>query len=65
MVECSFTSQVILGSSPVAVIWTLDFIRASSKECLEIEPTIESRFTLKGERDMRKTYSQMHRTDKF
>ena len=37
----------------------------SSKEFLDIQATIECGFTLKRVRDMIKTYSQMHRTDKY
>ena len=36
-----------------------------SKEFLDIQATIECGFTLKRERDMIKTYSQMHGTDKY
>ena len=36
-----------------------------SKEFLDIQATIKCRFTLKRVRDMIKTYSQMHRTDKY
>ena len=35
------------------------------KEFLDIQATIECGFTLKRVRDMIKTYSQMHRTDKY
>ena len=38
---------------------------ASSKEFLDIQATVECGFTLKLVRDMKKTYSQMHRTDKY
>ena len=38
---------------------------ASSKEFLDIQATIECGFTLKRLRDMTRTYSQMHRTDKY
>ena len=41
------------------------FEPASSKEFLDIQATIECGFTLKRVRDMIKTYSQMHRTDKY
>ena len=37
----------------------------SSKEFLEMQATIECGFTLKRERDMIRTYSQMHRTDNY
>ena len=37
----------------------------SSKEFLDIQATIECGFTLKRVRDMIRTYSQMHRTDKY
>ena len=36
-----------------------------SKEFLDIQATVECGFTLKLERDMNKTYNQMHRTDKY
>ena len=42
-----------------------DFAPASSKEFLDIQATTECGFTLKRVRDMIKTYSQMHRTDKY
>ena len=42
-----------------------DFAPASSKEFLDIQATIECGFTLKRVRDMIKTYSQIHRTDKY
>ena len=38
---------------------------ASSKEFLDIQATVECGFTLKFVRDMKKTYNQMHRTDKY
>ena len=38
---------------------------ASSKEFLDIQATIERRFTLKRVRDMTTTYSQVHDTDKY
>ena len=56
---------MILDSSPVAVTSTSDFTPASSKEFLDIQTTIECGFTLKRVRDMKRTYSQMHRTDKY
>ena len=37
----------------------------SSKEFLDIKEIVEYGFTLKLERDMMKTYDQMHRTDKY
>ena len=54
-----------MGSSPVAVTYTYDFVPASSKDFLDIQATIECGFTLKCVRDMTRTYSQMHRTDKY
>ena len=42
-----------------------DFPPASSKEFLDIQATMECGFTLKRVRDMTRTYSQMHRTDKY
>ena len=38
---------------------------SSSKEFLDIQATIECGFTLKRVRDMTRTYSQMHCTDKY
>ena len=38
---------------------------SSSKGFLDIQTTIECGFTLKRVRDMTRTYSQMHRTDKY
>ena len=64
MVECLFMN-VVVGSNPVAVTSPSDFAPASSKEFLDIQATIECGFTLKRVRDMIKTYSQMHRTDKY
>ena len=55
----------IVGSSPVAVTETSDFAPVSSKEFLDIQATIECGFTLKRVRDMIRTYSQIHRTDKY
>ena len=49
----------------VAVTSPSDFAPASSKEFLDIQATIECGFTLKRVRDMRRTYSQMHRTEKY
>ena len=37
----------------------------SSKEFLEIQATIECGFTLKGVRDMTKTYRHIHHTDMY
>ena len=65
MVESSFTNLVVVGSSPVAVTETSDFTAASSKKFLDIQTTIEYRFTLKRVPDMTRTYIQIHRTDKY
>ena len=65
MVDCSFKNEVVLGSSPVAVTSPSDFASSSSKEFFDIQATIECGFTLKPLRDMTRTYSQMHRTDKY
>ena len=65
MVECSFRNYVVLGSNPVALTSPSDFAPASSKEFLDIQTTIECGFTLKCVHDMTRTYSQMHRTDKY
>ena len=56
---------MVVGSSPVAVTSTSDSARVSSKEFLDIQAIIECGFTLKRVRDMIRTYSQMHRTDKY
>ena len=57
---------------PVRSIWLYvitmlrtDMAPVSSKEFLEIHIAIECRFTLKLVLDMIRTYSQMHRTDKY
>ena len=42
-----------------------DFAPGSSKEFLYTQATTECGFTLKRVRDMTRTYSQMHRTDKY
>ena len=55
---------MVLGSSPVAVTSPSDFTPASSKEFFDIQATIECGLTLKRVRDMARTYSQMHPTDK-
>ena len=39
---------------------TSDFMPASSKKFLDIQATIECRFTLKRVRDMARTYSQIY-----
>ena len=44
---------------------TSDIVSVSSEESLDIQATIECGFTLKRVRDMIKTYSEMHRTDKY
>ena len=48
---------MVLGSSPVARTSPSDFAPASSKEFLNIQATIEGRFTVKRVRDMARTYS--------
>ena len=55
---------MVLDSSPVAVTSPSLFAPALSKEFLDIQENIESGFTLKRVRDLTRTYSQMHRTDK-
>ena len=54
-----------MGSSPVAVTWTSGFAPVLSKECLDIQAARECGFTLKRVRDMTRTYSQIHRTNKY
>ena len=64
MVEYSFTNEVVLDSSSVVVISTLDMMPVLAEMFLDIQATLECRFTLKRGCDMIRTYSQMHRTDK-
>ena len=54
-----------MNSSPVAVTQTSDIAPVLSKESLDIQATTECGFTLKHVRDVVRTYSQMHRTDKY
>ena len=54
---------MVVGCSPVAV--TSDFRPASRKELLDIQGTIECRFTLKCVGGMIRIYSRMHRTGKY
>ena len=42
-----------------------DFVPASSKEFFDIQAAIECEFTLKRELHFIRTYSQIHRTDKY
>ena len=56
---------MVVGSNTVAVTQILDIAPLSSKNFLEIQATIECRFTLKRVRDMIRTYGQMHRTDNY
>ena len=51
MVECSFTNLMVLGSNLVTVTYTSDIATVSSKEILDIQATIECRFTLKCVRE--------------
>ena len=41
-----------MGSNPVAVTYTSDIALVSSKEFLDIQTTMQCRFTLKQVRDM-------------
>ena len=56
---------MVLDYSAVAVTLPSDFAPASSIEFPDIQANIECGLTLKRVRDMTKTYSQMHRTDKY
>ena len=56
---------MVLASIVVGVTSPSYFVLASSKEFLDIQETIKSRFTLKHVRDMTRTYSLIHRTDKY
>ena len=58
MVEFSFTNEVVVGLSPVAVTYNSDIALASSKEFLDIQATIECGFTLKHMCNMIRTCSQ-------
>ena len=58
MAECLFTNYVVVGSNPVAVTYTSDLASVSSKEFLDIQVTLECRFTLKHVRDMIRTYNE-------
>ena len=59
------TAFAVTSLSDFAVTSLSDFAPASSKEFLDIQATVECGFTLKSVRDMTRTYSQMHRTDKY
>ena len=50
---------MVVGLSPVAATYILDFVPASIKEFLEIQATTECGFALKQVRDMTRTYSQL------
>ena len=65
MIELCSEYLSVLSTYPVPVTSPSDFALASSKEFLDIQATIECGFTLKHVRDMTRTYSQMHRTDKY
>ena len=56
---------MILGSGAVPVTSTSDFAPALCKEFLDFQATIYCGFTLKRVRDMTRTYSQIHRMDKY
>ena len=62
-VKC-IVHEVVAGSSPVEVTSTSNIASIFSKEFHEIQATIECRFTLTRVRDMIRTYSQMHRTER-
>ena len=47
---------MVVGSSPVAVTSTSDFVPVSSKEFLNIQATFRVWFTLRRVRDMTRTY---------
>ena len=48
-----------MGSSPVAITQTSDFVPVSSKEFFDIQATIECGFTLKCVHHMTRTYRLM------
>ena len=65
MVECLFKKQVVMGSTPVPVTSPSDFAPPSRKEYPDIQAAIECGFILNQVRRMTRTWSQMHRTDKY
>ena len=58
MFECSFTNKVHVSSNTIAVTQNSDIASVSSEEFLDIQASIECRFTLKRVRDMIKTCSK-------
>ena len=56
---------MVLSSNAAEVTSTSDFARASSNKFVDIQASREFGFTLRQVRDMTRTYSQMHRTDKY
>ena len=63
--EWVFVYQLnVFGSSPVEVTLTSDMAPLLRKKYLDIQATIECGFTMKRLRNMKRTYSQMHSTDK-
>ena len=50
---------------PFSISFCFYIAPVSSKEFLNIQATLECEFSLKCIRDMIRTYSQMHRTDKY
>ena len=48
---------MVVGSNPVDLTLTSDVVPVSNKEFLNIQATIERRFTLKSVRDMIVTYN--------
>ena len=56
---------MVVGSSPVAATEASDMTPVLSKDFLDIQENIRCGFTLKYVRDMRTTYREMHRTDKY
>ena len=56
---------MVVGATPVPITYTSDFALVSSKEFLDVQEAIECGFTLKGLRNMTRTYSQIHLTDKY
>ena len=50
---------MVVGSSPVAVIYISDIALVSGKMFLDIQAAIEHEFTLKRVRDMIRTYGQV------
>ena len=59
MAECSLTNKAVVGSNPVSVTQTSNIANVLRKKLLDIQATIEYRFTLKRVCDMLRTDTQL------